>query len=186
MSWIDCVVDNDYQIFSEEPYQIRRKSNKKIIKEYVEKNGYIRCVLNLKKYNKHRIIAFQFIPNPDNLPEVDHINKIRTDNRVDNLRWVSSSTNNRNRTSNGKVVYNYVDKLSDNSFEFTEYGNHQLEDYYYDVDDDKFYYYNGYQFRELQVCVDKHNSFLVNAMNTNNRYIQIYINKFKKLYNIPI
>ena len=33
MTWIDCIVDNDYQIFSEEPFQIRRKSNKKIIKE---------------------------------------------------------------------------------------------------------------------------------------------------------
>lgn len=33
MSWIDCVCDNDYEIYTEEPYQIRRKSNKRIIKK---------------------------------------------------------------------------------------------------------------------------------------------------------
>ena len=187
MSWIDCVVDNDYQIFDEEPYQIRRKSNKKIIKESIHKTaGYIRCVLNQKDYNKHRIIALQFIPNPDNLPEVDHINKVKTDNRLVNLRWVSKSDNQRNKTSWGDYEYNYVDKISNNSFEITEYGNHQFEHYYYDVDVDKFYYYNGVQFRELLVCIQPNQGFFVRVIDTNNKQVRIALNKFKKLYNIPI
>ena len=187
MSWIDCVVDNDYQIFDEEPYQIRRKSNKKIIKEsFIQTTGYIRCKLNQKDYLKHRIIALQFIPNPDNLPEVDHINKIKTDNRLDNLRWVSGSTNCKNRASKNNIIYNYVDNISDNSFEITQYGNHQFEDYYYDVDADKFYYYNGVQFRELFVCAHPKGYLFVSAMNVNNKQVAIMLNKFKKLYNIPI
>ena len=45
----------------------------------------------------HRLIATHFIPNPNNLPCIDHINRIKTDNRIENLRWASYSTNNRNK-----------------------------------------------------------------------------------------
>lgn len=41
----------------------------------------------------HRIVAECFIPNPDNLPQVNHINCDRTDNRVDNLEWCDASYN---------------------------------------------------------------------------------------------
>jgi len=48
------------------------------------------------KYVIHRLVAQAFIPNPNNLPFVDHINRKRFDNRVCNLRWVSHLDNNRN------------------------------------------------------------------------------------------
>jgi len=41
----------------------------------------------------HRLVAIHYIPNPDNLNEVDHINRIRDDNRVENLRWVNHKQN---------------------------------------------------------------------------------------------
>ena len=48
------------------------------------------------------LIATAFIPNPDNLPQVDHINNNKQDNRVCNLKWVSCSDNNHNKGMNPK------------------------------------------------------------------------------------
>ena len=52
-------------------------------------NGYLHVSVRGKGYLVHRLVAQTFIPNPDNKPTVDHINRKRDDNRVDNLRWAS-------------------------------------------------------------------------------------------------
>lgn len=49
----------------------------------------------------HRIVATLFIPNPDNLPEVDHKDGDRTNNHVGNLRWVSHQQNAENKSGRG-------------------------------------------------------------------------------------
>lgn len=73
-------------------------------------NGYICYSLrNGKRGYKcylHRLIAEAFIPNPDNKPCIDHINTIRTDNRIENLRWVTYKENYHNSITEEKIIRN--------------------------------------------------------------------------------
>ena len=83
--------------------RIRRR----FLKQTVTKDGYHRVGLcrdgKQKMFSVHRLVAIHYIPNPDNKPEVDHINKNTHDNRIENLRWVTSSENQQNT---GKRVTN--------------------------------------------------------------------------------
>lgn len=52
----------------------------------------------------HRLVAEIFIPNPDNLPEVNHIDEDKTNNRVDNLEWKSHRDNCNHGTRNQRAA----------------------------------------------------------------------------------
>lgn len=69
----------------------------RIMKTWLQQSGYEN--IKLCKENQtyhfliHRLVAEAFIPNPNNLPEVNHKNKIRNDNRVENLEWCNRRDN---------------------------------------------------------------------------------------------
>lgn len=69
----------------------------RIMKSDLTNDGYLRIRLRKNsiayKYYVHRLVALHFIPNPTYLPSVNHINGNRTDNRVENLEWISYSEN---------------------------------------------------------------------------------------------
>lgn len=63
----------------------------------INNDGYVSIALNKNGKTKttflHILLAKAFIPNPDNKPEINHINGIKTDNRLENLEWVTHSEN---------------------------------------------------------------------------------------------
>lgn len=70
---------------------------KEIIKKQIYSNGYLRCQLHKngesRKIFIHRLVAEAFILNPDNKPQVDHIDRNRSNNSVENLRWCTAKEN---------------------------------------------------------------------------------------------
>ena len=176
---------DDYEILTVYPFTIRRKDNHYEVSECINGNGYVSLSLNQKIHDKHALIAKQFIPNPNNLPCIDHINRDKTDYHLSNLRWVSSSDNNKNKTSHKGVDYIFVDKISDEAIVVNEYKNHEFENYYYDETTDKFYYFNGFYYRELHVCEIKNkHAVFVNMLDTDNVRVRVYYNTFKRLYDL--
>jgi hypothetical protein len=77
------------------------------------KNSYGYYVVSLcgKQIFVHRIVAETFIPNPDNKPVVDHINTIKTDNRISNLKWATIYENVNNPLSSEKRNFSIKNKL---------------------------------------------------------------------------
>lgn len=70
----------------------------KILKPFIDQWGYPRICLykedcSPKKYKVHRLVAMAFIPNPHNLPIVNHIDHDRTNSKVENLEWCTVKEN---------------------------------------------------------------------------------------------
>nr|DAG76202.1 MAG TPA: homing endonuclease [Caudoviricetes sp.] len=96
------------------------------IKPFYSKGGYVRVKLNYgdrsKKFMMHRLVAMAFIPNPDNKPVVDHINRNRADNRVENLQWVTTKENCElavERGSKDSMLYRFINTKTGEILEFS-------------------------------------------------------------------
>lgn len=86
----------------------------KMLKPKKDRDGYLQYALctgehkRMKYFRAHRLVAEAFIPNPDNLPLINHINGNRHMNLVDNLEWCDAKTNRDATKQSHPVIFNGV------------------------------------------------------------------------------
>ena len=93
---------DDYFINQNGVVLSKKFGKERILKPVDNSSGYY--LVNLfknkkgKTLNVHRLVALTFIPNPNNYPFIDHIDRDKTNNCVDNLRWCNNQMNMVNRS----------------------------------------------------------------------------------------
>ena len=89
----------------------------KVLSIHYDKNGYVKVCLNKnnkrRKFSVHRLVAEAFIPNPNNYPEVNHIDEVKTNNKVSNLEWCTSEYN---KSYGTRAERSYQTNLKNNSY----------------------------------------------------------------------
>ena len=155
--WIDNY-ENIYKIYINGDVESFVFKKTKILKSRLINKGYLQIGLKPKGEKRkffliHRLIAIAFIPNPDNKPNIDHINGDRTNNSIGNLRWVNKSENMLNVKNYGKykkgVYYNkhnkiFVAKIHINKKQI-HLGYFKTEDEAHEVYKAKFFEHHGYE-----------------------------------------
>ena len=194
IEWVELEGYPDYVISVEEEPQIRSKNGKRNLGGKPNRNGYIMIRVGPGKIiAKHRLIALQFIPNPEGLPCVDHMNGVRDDNRISNLRWVSYEENSFNKLGRRpdlpyeKRKYNEVD-FNDLIF-VDRYNSHYFgknkNKYYFNERKNEFYLDAEHEFRVLETHTNNGSeSEFVVMMNNKGKQTNVFFSKFKEQHDI--
>ena len=172
--------EDDYEVETEPPHRIRRKRDGFMPKPSLNKRlGYVDVWLNGHTYRYHRILAKHFIPNPDDLPDVDHIDRDRTNNSLENLRWVTRSQNNSNRSKFTLQKREYMDHAPNDITEIRTFNDVEYAEnkYFFCFENDRVVLrVNDHKWQWL--AQTPQNGYLIIKMrDINGRYHQVYMHK---------
>ena len=111
LEWIQLTHHPKYGISMTAPYQIRNRTNRNVLTQSLSYMGYYQLSIDGKTCPIHRLVAEQFIHNddPEHKTEVDHIDRNKINNTIENLRWVTHSENQGNKDKWGKQTSEYLD-----------------------------------------------------------------------------
>lgn len=118
-----CYADGSVEFFSKSRscYGLHRTFGSLI------NTGYLRVTINGSDYMVHRLIALAFHENPNNLPQVDHLDRNKKNNKPENLRWCTRKENMDNQDRVDKSLDKYgVRKCDDQKAYFKQYKKHCL------------------------------------------------------------
>lgn len=90
MEW--KIYDHIYSI--SENGDVRNDRTLKILSPEIHYKGYLRVTLHKKRKFIHRLVAILYVSNPDNKPQVNHLDGIKANNHYTNLAWCTNSENN--------------------------------------------------------------------------------------------
>lgn len=106
--WKTLEEDSRYEISN--LGNVRVKSTKKLRKFFSSKTSkYLSVTIHqqgkTKNFLVHRLVAKYFVPNPDNKPQVNHIDFNHLNNQADNLEWVTAKENHTHSVNAGRITY---------------------------------------------------------------------------------
>jgi hypothetical protein len=119
IEWVQLTAHPNYDIQIQYPFQIRKSSNGRILALSPVPHGYITCSVDGRNIYHHILIAEQFLVRPVGATEIDHISRVRDDNHLENIRWVSRGENAQNRSIYRGRRSEYVERLSADAVQHT-------------------------------------------------------------------